>query len=201
MKNDNKILDLNQNPFELFNKWFSIAIEKELNDPNAMNLSTVDENLQPSSRMVLMKSFDKKGFVFNTNLKSKKGRNISNNSLVSLNFYWKSLHKQVRIEGRAIKISKEEANKLFSERPEGSKIGAWASNQSDDLTERKELEVKVNQFKEKFKNKKIPRPPYWSGYRVIPNFFEFWQDMPFSLHDRLEFKKVKNIWKTKKRYP
>ncbi len=201
MKNDNKILVLNQNPFELFRKWFSMAVKKELNDPNAMNLSTVDAKFQPSSRMVLMKSFDKKGFVFNTNFNSKKGKNISNNNLVSLNFHWKSLRKQVRIEGKAIKISKGEADNLFFERPKESKIGAWASKQSEVLIKRTELEERVVKFEKKFRNKKILRPPNWSGYRVIPNLFEFWQDMPFRLHDRLEFKKVKSIWKIRKLYP
>ena len=201
MKKNRKILKLDQDPFELFKKWFLIATKNEINDPNAMNLSTVGRNLQPTSRIVLMKLFDKQGFVFNTNMKSNKSKDIEHNSLVSLNFYWKSLNKQVRIEGKAIKLNKEEADRLFSSRPLGSKIGAWASKQSEKLKDRKELEIRVKKFQKKFKNIEILRPPYWSGYKVTPHLFEFWQNMPFRLHDRLVFKKINNCWKSKKLYP
>ena len=201
MENNNNILNLNRDPFDLFNKWFSLAKKKEINDPNAMNLSTVSDNLQPTSRLVLLKSFNKKGFVFNTNLNSKKANDISNNSQVSLNFYWKSLRKQVRIDGKAIKLNKAESDVYFKSRPKDSKIGAWASNQSSNLKNREELITKVKIYEKKFKNKKIPRPSYWSGYRVVPHLFEFWQDMPFRLHDRLEFNKIGNLWKAKKLYP
>ena len=201
MKNINKTLTLDRDPLDLFSEWYFQAKNKEVNDPNAMNLSTVDKDLKPSSRIVLMKSFDEKGFVFNTNLNSKKSKKISKNSFVCLNFYWKSLRKQVRIEGKTKLIEDEEADMLFSKRPEGSKISAWASNQSSHLKNREELNKKVINLEKKYQNNKIPRPPYWSGYRIIPNLFEFWQDMPFRLHDRVEYKKVKGIWKARRLYP
>ena len=201
MEKYKKILDLNQDPFDLFDEWFSLAKKNEINDPNAMDLSTVGKNLQPTSRVVLMKSFNKKGFVFNTNLNSKKADDISNNSLVSLNFYWKSLRKQVRIEGTTIKLNKTNSDFYFASRPRGSKIAAWASNQSRDLIDREELIKKVKKYELKFKNKKIPRPSYWSGYLVVPHLFEFWQNMTFRLHDRLQFRKIRKKWKSKKLYP
>ena len=201
MKNNIKILDLEHDPYDLFKEWFELAKKNEINDPNAMNLSTVNQNFQPSSRMVLMKFFDREGFVFNTNMNSKKSKEIIHSSKVCLNFYWKSIRKQVRIEGFAEEINKEEADNLFNKRPEGSKIGAWASDQSNDLLNRADLEKKVKEYQEKFKNILIPRPAYWSGFRVSPDLFEFWQDMPSRLHDRLEFKKYQNIWKVKKLYP
>lgn len=201
MKNNNNNLNQVKDPLEIFNEWFLLAKEKEINDPNAMSLATVEKDLKPSIRMVLMKSFDKNGFVFNTNLNSKKGKTISNNSFVSLNFHWKSLLKQVRIEGFAEKITKEEADLLFDARPENSKIGAWASDQSNILKDRSELELRIQKYKEKYKGKKIPRPDYWSGYRVLPNLYEFWQDMPFRLHDRIQYKKINGLWKVNKLYP
>jgi len=201
MKNNIKFLNLEDDPYDLFNEWYELAKKNEINDPNAMNLSTVNQNFQPSSRMVLMKFFNKKGFVFNTNMNSKKAKEIINSSKVCLNFYWKSIRKQVRIEGSAEQINKEEADNLFNIRPEESKIGAWASDQSSDLLNRADLEIKVKKYQEKFKDTLIPRPTYWSGFVVVPDLLEFWQDMPFRLHDRLEFKKDKNIWKVKKLYP
>tara|TARA_Y100000590_G_scaffold276031_1_gene309925 strand:- start:4374 stop:4979 length:606 start_codon:yes stop_codon:yes gene_type:complete len=201
MKNNTNILTLDRDPFELFNEWYSEAKEKEINDPNATTLSTVGKNLKPSSRMVLMKSFNEKGFIFNTNLNSKKSKEIINNSFVCLNFYWKSLRKQIRVEGPAKILDKTDADILFAERPRGSKIAAWASNQSSTLTSRKELDTNVKKFEKKFKNLLVPRPSYWSGYIVKPTIFEFWQDMPFRLHDRIEYKKNKNTWKVKRLYP
>ena len=201
MKNITNNLNQEKDPLEIFNRWFLLAKEKEINDPNAMSLATVEKDLKPSIRMVLMKSFDKNGFVFNTNINSKKGKAISNNSFVSLNFHWKSLLKQIRIEGCAEKISEEEADQLFSVRPKNSKIGAWASDQSNILSDRSKLELKIQKYKEKYKGKKIPRPAYWSGYRVLPNLYEFWQDMPFRLHDRIQYKKVNGLWQVNKLYP
>jgi len=201
MKNNTKILNLDQDPLKLFNKWFSLAKKKEINDPNAMTLSTVNTNMQPTSRLVLMKSFSNKGFVFNTNLESKKATEIFDNSLVCLNFYWKSIRKQVRIEGKAILLNKKESDIYFNKRPSGSKIGAWASKQSSELKDRSELLTRVKEYEKIYKNKKIPRPSYWSGFRIDPHLFEFWQDMPYRLHDRLLFRKIKGKWKTKKLYP
>ena len=200
--NENKDL-INQsiNPFNLFEKWFADAEKKEINDPNAMNLSTISQDSKPSSRMVLLKNFDNEGFVFYTNINSKKGKSIAHNPNVSLNFHWKSLLRQVRIEGEASQVSNEEADKYYNTRSKESRLGAWASNQSSELKERKNLEQKIEIYRNKFNNNIIKRPPYWTGFRVKPNLIEFWQDMPFRLHDRLEFIKLKNKWISRKLYP
>ena len=195
------ILDTSNDPFALFRIWFDEASKKEINDSNAMNLCTISKDLKPSSRMVLLKSFNSEGFVFYTNTNSKKGQSIINNPNVALNFHWKSLLKQIRIEGEAIQVSDKEADIYFNSRAEESKIGAWASNQSSKLNNRKELEDKIKYFKDKFLNNTIPRPQYWTGFKVIPNLFEFWKDMPFRLHDRLEYIKIEKKWIVKKLYP
>ena len=148
-----------------------------------MNLSTISETLMPSSRIVLLKSFDQNGFVFYTNVKSKKGNSIKFNSQVSLNFHWKSLLRQIRIEGIAKLVTNKEADEYFHSRLNESKIGAWASEQSSELKTREELENKFKNYTEKFKEKIIPRPLYWTGFRVEPLLIEFWQDMPLRLHD------------------
>jgi pyridoxamine 5'-phosphate oxidase len=188
-------------PFSLFKEWLDQAENKELNDPNAMNLSTVSKELKPSSRMVLLKYFDNQGFVFYTNVYSKKGISMLDNPNVALNFHWKSLLKQVRIEGKILKVTDKEADDYFDSRHEESRIGAWASKQSSELKNRKILEENIFYYKEKFKNKKITRPPYWTGYRVEPDLIEFWQDMSFRLHDRLEYRKINKKWISKKLFP
>ena len=201
MNHINQLINIKENPFILFDKWFEEAKVKEINDPNAMNLATVNKNLHPSSRIVLLKSHGNSGFVFYTNLKSRKGISISNNANVSLNFHWKSLLRQVRIEGVANLVSNNEADEYFDTRLENSRIGAWASHQSSVLSDRKELEYKIKNFKDRFEGHKIPRPSYWSGYRVKPNLIEFWQQMPFRLHDRVEFVVSKKEWIGKRLYP
>ena len=203
MKNNNKLVSLEEDPFDLFAKWFSLAKKNEINDPNAMCLSTANKKLQISSRMVLLKSFNRNGFIFNTNINSRKGEVIKSNSSVAINFHWKSLRKQVHIEGYAKLLNTKDADRLFHSRPKMSKIGAWASNQSSNLKYgREELLESVDQFKKQFKNKAIPRPKHWSGYRIIPQMFEFWQDMPYRLHHRVIFlKSGKNRWIAKNLYP
>ena len=201
MTEKKNLINSNEDPIILFGKWFEEAKKKEVNDSNAMNLSTVSENSKPSSRIVLLKYFDKKGFVFYTNIKSQKGNSIISNPNVALNFYWKSLFRQIRIEGIAAQVSNKETNTYFNSRPEGSKIGAWASQQSSELRNRDELEDKVEEYTLKYKDKVIPRPPYWVGFRVEPLLIEFWQEMPFRLHDRVEFKKNKEGWIARKLYP
>ena len=195
------LLNRTSNPFVLFKEWFDEASKNEINDPNAMNLSTISKDLKPSSRMVLLKNFDNEGFVFYTNVNSKKGSSILNNPNVALNFHWKSLLKQIRIEGVINRVNDNEADTYFNSRHQESRIGAWGSKQSSELFDRKNLEENINFYKLKFKNKKITRPPYWTGFRVLPNLIEFWQDMPFRLHDRLEFKKIDNKWVSKKLFP
>jgi len=196
-----QLININENPFILFEKWLAEAKQKEINDFNAMNLATVGNDLSPSSRMVLLKSYDPSGFVFYTNLNSRKGNMIKENAKVVLNFYWKSLFKQVRIEGVAKLVSEQEADEYYNSRPELNRIGAWASDQSSELQNREELENKVNEYQKKFKGKKISRPLFWSGYRVNPNIIEFWQKMSFRLHDRVEFIKSEKGWTRRRLYP
>ena len=188
-------------PFDLFKQWFEEASDKEINDPNAMNLSTVSKDLKPSSRMVLLKNFNNQGFVFYSNINSKKGLSMHNNPNVALNFHWKTLLRQIRIEGSINQISSFEADKYFQSRDEESKIGAWASSQSNELSKRITLEENILYYKKKFNNKIVSRPPYWTGFNVKPNLIEFWQDMPFRLHDRLEYRREDDQWKHRRLYP
>lgn len=189
-----------KDPFELFKKWYDLACVTEINDPNAMTLSTVYNN-QPSSRVVLLKSYDKNGFVFYTNSNSKKGTSIEINNNVALNFHWKTQNRQIRIEGNANIVSDSVADSYFKSRPRGSQIGAWSSNQSADLSSREELLDSIEKFEKKFKDKDIPRPTHWNGYLVIPRLIEFWQEMPYRVHDRIIYTNTDNIWATKKLYP
>ena len=189
-----------KDPFVLFKKWYDLACKTEINDPNAMTLSTIS-NKQPSSRVVLLKSYDEIGLVFYTNSNSKKGKSIKENNNVALNFHWKTQNRQIRIEGIANIVSKEVADSYFKTRPRNSQIGAWSSNQSDDLSSRDELIKSIKDFEMKYKDKDIPRPSHWNGYLVMPNLIEFWQEMPFRFHDRVLYLKSDNSWKIKKLYP
>ena len=189
-----------KDPFVLFKKWYDLACKTEINDPNAMTLSTISNN-QPSSRVVLLKSYDDIGLVFYTNSNSKKGKSIKENNNVALNFHWKTQNRQIRIEGIANIVSKEVADSYFKTRPRNSQIGAWSSNQSDDLSSRDELVKNIKDFEMKYKDKDIPRPSHWNGYLVMPNLIEFWQEMPFRFHDRVLYLKSDNSWKIKKLYP
>jgi len=195
------LIQPNKDPFLLFEEWFEEASQKEQNDPNAMNLSTISKDLKPSSRIVLLKSFDQDGFVFYTNLQSKKGISLLSNSNASLTFHWKSLLKQIRIEGRAYQVTSKEADDYFNGRPMESRISAWASNQSSELSDRQELIDRFSLYKKKFQQNSIQRPPHWMGFRVEPNLIEFWKDMPFRLHDRIEYKKIDNKWISRRLYP
>lgn len=188
-------------PFDLFAKWFAEAKEKEINDPNAMAVASVDARGRPSIRMVLLKDFDAGGFVFFTNYESRKGTEILGNPQTALLFHWKSLRRQVRIEGPVEKVSDTEADDYFHSRPRQSQIGAWASQQSRPLESRFALEKAVAKYAAKYPVGTIPRPPYWSGFRIRPDYFEFWEDRPFRLHDRLIFKPAGNGWATEKLYP
>lgn len=188
-------------PFDLFARWFGEAKEKEINDPNAMAVASVDAKGRPSIRMVLLKDFDASGFVFYTNYESRKGTEILGNPQTALLFHWKSLRRQVRIEGPVEKVSDAEADEYFHSRPRQSQIGAWASQQSRPLESRFALEKAVAKYAAKYPVGTIPRPPYWSGFRIRPDYFEFWEDRPFRLHDRLIFKPAGNGWATEKLYP
>ena len=201
MFENRNLIQPKKDPFLLFEEWFEEAKLKEQNDPNAMNLSTISKDLKPSSRIVLLKSFDQDGFVFYTNLQSKKGISLLSNSNASLTFHWKSLLKQIRIEGRAHQVTNKEADDYFNSRPMESRIGAWASNQSSELSDRQELIDKISLYKKKFQQNSISRPPHWTGFRVEPNLIEFWKHMSFRLHDRIEYKKFDNKWITRRLYP
>ena len=201
MNKKNNLINLKSDPIVLFSQWFEEAKITEINDANAMNLATISKDLSISSRMVLLKSFDEKGFVFFSNAESKKGVSIKENPKVALNFHWKSLLKQVRIEGKVEKIKETEADQYYNSRPKGSRIGAWASEQSRLLDKRSDLENRVKKYEKKFSDTNIPRPPYWNGFRVKPILIEFWQDMPFRLHDRVEFIKRKKYWVSRNLYP
>ena len=201
MSEEQNLINFNKKPLDLFNEWFEEAKKSEINDPNAMNLATISNEGKPSSRIVLLKSYDENGFVFYTNSNSKKGKAIFSNTNVALNFHWKSLNKQIRIEGTVTIISDTEANDYYNSRPHESRIGAWASLQSEELNNRNILIKRVEDYKKKFKNKNVPRPSHWNGYIVKPNLIEFWQEMPFRLHDRIEFIKDKENWVSRKLYP
>lgn len=194
------LIDFTLNPFELFANWYDLAIETEINDPNAMTLSTISNN-KPSSRVVLLKSHDEKGFVFYTNSNSKKGKSISENNNIALNFHWKTQNRQIRIEGQAKIVSSEIADSYFNSRPRGSQIGAWSSNQSAELNARSELIENIKKFEKKYEDQDIPRPSHWNGYLVKPQLIEFWQEMPFRIHDRVVYTLFNNKWEIKKLYP
>ena len=194
------LIDFTLNPFELFANWYDLAIETEINDPNAMTLSTISNN-RPSSRVVLLKSHDETGFVFYTNSNSKKGKSISENNNIALNFHWKTQNRQIRIEGQAKIVSSEIADSYFNSRPRGSQIGAWSSNQSAELNARSELIDNIKKFEKKYEDQEIPRPSHWNGYLVKPQLIEFWQEMPFRIHDRVVYTLFNNKWEIKKLYP
>jgi len=191
----------NSEPFELFQNWFADASDKEPNDPNAMALATVGANGQPSVRMVLLKDADPKGFVFYTNYESRKGRQLLETRKAAIVLHWKSLGRQVRAEGAIESVSDAEADAYFHSRAKASQIGAWASQQSRPLESRFELEKRVASFTAKYAIGTVPRPPYWSGFRLLPTYIEFWENKPFRLHDRLVYQRAGEGWTTEKLYP
>ncbi len=188
-------------PFVLFADWMAAAERREINDANAMALATADAQGRPSVRMVLLKSWDPRGFVFYTNLESRKGVELAANPFGALCLHWKSLKRQIRAEGAVAPVTDEEADAYFSSRPRSSRIGAWASRQSRPLTGRFELERRVAELTARFGIGAIPRPPYWSGFRLVPERIEFWEDRPFRLHDRFAYVKDGEIWRRDTLYP
>jgi pyridoxamine 5'-phosphate oxidase len=190
-------------PFRRFEAWYAEAARSEPNDPNAMALATAGADGMPSVRMVLLKGHDERGFVFYTNYESRKGRQILGSKKAALLFHWKSLRRQVRVEGEVESVGDAEADEYFRSRPKASQIGAWASQQSRPLKGRFELEGRVAQFTAKYAIGQVPRPAYWSGFRIRPVLIEFWEDRPFRLHDRTVYHRndAGDGWTTEKLYP
>lgn len=202
---DDEVLDLfsRQDPLALFGDWLALANDREVNDANAMTLATVDTTGLPDARMVLLKDFDEAGFVFYTNLASAKAKQLVDNPQAALVFHWKSIRRQVRIRGSVQAVSRQEADQYFASRPRDSKIGAYASKQSEPLESRFALEKRIAAKVARFGIGKIARPDHWSGFRIVPEQFEFWRDRPFRLHDRLQFarKQGSSAWKIQRLYP
>ncbi len=183
------------NPLDLFKEWYAEAKKTEINDPNALSLATVDENGAPSVRMVLLKDFSIKGFVFYTNLNSKKSEDIKKNPQVSICFHWKSILRQIRISGKVTNVSATEADKYYSSRGYDSRIGAWASDQSKVLKDRQDLYNSIREYEKKYPDKNnVPRPSHWSGWCLNPYSIEFWLDGKSRIHERLKYIKNNNNW-------
>ncbi len=188
-------------PLEIFGTWYAEAGTSEPNDPSAMTLATVGPDGTPSARMVLLKDYDAAGFVFYTNYESRKGSHLLAHPKAALLFHWKSLRRQVRLEGPVTQTTAAEADAYFASRARGSQIGAWASEQSRPLESRFALEKRVAEYGAKNLVGTVPRPPHWSGFRVAPRTIEFWRDRPFRLHERLVFERAGEGWTTRRLYP
>ena len=194
--------DIESNPFTQFAKWWDDAVKSEIDEVNAMTLATADANAMPSARIVLLKEFSEKGFVFFTNYNSHKGGELEKNPNACLVFFWKELERQVRIVGTVKKVSATESDEYFSSRPEGSRIGAWASSQSSVIVSREVIEKNSIAYQQEFTNGNIPRPPHWGGYIVMPRVIEFWQGRPNRLHDRIQYTLEENgVWKIERLAP
>jgi pyridoxamine 5'-phosphate oxidase len=189
------------NPFTQFAAWFAEAQAHEPRDANAMTLATATPDGIPSARIVLLKEHGARGFVFYTNRRSRKGQELAANPRAALLFHWKSLGRQVRIEGAVEDVSDAEADAYFASRPRLSRLGAWASDQSRPLADRAELEHRLAALEAQYPGEPIPRPPHWSGYRLVPTRFEFWQEAPFRLHDRTVYAREGEGWTVGKLYP
>ena len=195
-------LDKRIDPIELFQKWFKEAQDKEIRDPNAMQIATVSKNGFPSVRTVLLKDIINRNFVFYTNYESRKSKEIFETGKVAICFYWKSINRQVRVVGEIDKIPEKVSDQYFESRSLGSRIGAWASIQSQPLKNRETLLKRVEEFKNKF-DENVPRPKHWGGFKIVPNEFEFWQDGDFRLHDRFILKPLDHstLWECQRYYP
>jgi len=187
--------DVKADPFAQFAQWWDEAVASEIDEVNAMTLSTVTFEGRPSSRIVLLKGFDEKGFVFFTNYESDKGQQLSAHPFASLVFFWKELERQVRVEGSVVKVSEQESDDYFHSRPQGSQLGAIASPQSRIIEGRSIIEKNLENLQEQYQGAVIPRPSHWGGYRVLPETIEFWQGRSSRLHDRIKYIKEANVWR------
>ncbi|MEA5553929.1 pyridoxamine 5'-phosphate oxidase [Anabaena cylindrica UHCC 0172] len=207
LRKDYTLQDLNKhqidpNPFIQFKTWFDQATTAQLPEPNAMTLATCTPDGKPSARMVLLKDFDEQGFVLFTNYNSHKGQELTANPHAALVFWWAELERQVRIVGTVEKISQEQSDGYFEMRPAKSRLGAWASNQSEVIAGREVLEQQLQEFQRKYENQEVPRPPHWGGFRVIPQEIEFWQGRSSRLHDRLLYTRLDHgSWKIERLSP
>jgi pyridoxamine 5'-phosphate oxidase len=190
------------NPIDLFKNWFKKAEETEINDPNAVALGTTDQKNQPSVRMVLLKGLSNEGFVFYTNFNSKKGSDIKSTQQASMCFHWKSLRRQIRVTGKVQQVTEKEANEYYNSRPYKNRISAWASNQSEKLESRDTFLKKIEEFEKKYPDQNnVPRPPHWSGWRILPNEIEFWLDGEGRIHERLNYTNNNGKWIKEILYP
>jgi pyridoxamine 5'-phosphate oxidase len=207
LRKDYTLQDLNENdvdpnPVVQFQAWFTQALAAQLPEPNAMTLASCTPDGQVSARMVLLKDYDDRGFTFFTNYNSRKGQELVTNPHAALVFWWAELERQVRITGTVEKVSTEESDRYFDMRPANSRVGAWASNQSEVIAGREVLEQQLQAFQNKYENQEVPRPPHWGGFRVIPKEIEFWQGRPSRLHDRLLYTRLDNgDWKIERLSP
>ncbi|MFT3682550.1 MAG: pyridoxamine 5'-phosphate oxidase [Ferruginibacter sp.] len=192
---------IEKDPLGQFGKWWAEAVKSNIDEINAFTLATVNAAGKPSARIVLLKGYDERGFVFFTNYNSDKGKEIAANPNAAIVFFWKELERQVRIEGIIEKVEAAESDDYFNSRPEGSRIGAWASPQSTVIPGRQVLEDNVKRYEEQFKEKEIARPPHWGGYRLQPALIEFWQGRSSRLHDRLQYTREENSWKIERLAP
>ena len=193
--------DADPDPIEQFRKWFDEALAADLHEPNAMTLASATPDGKPSARIVLLKGFDARGFVFYTNYEGRKGRELAENPRAALVFYWGELERQVRVEGRVWRVLEEESDAYYASRPRGSRLGAWASAQSRSVERRELVEERLRELEREYAGREVPRPPFWGGYRVEPEEIEFWQGRENCLHDRLVYRRSGDGWRIERLQP
>jgi pyridoxamine 5'-phosphate oxidase len=194
-------IDLHENPFNQFAIWYNETLQSEIEEPNAMVLSTVDQNNRPSSRIVLLKDCTRRGFTFFTNYNSKKSIQLTENPYASLLFPWHQIEWQVRVEGKVERLENAESDAYYNSRPEGSRLAAWASSQSSEIDSREPLETRYEELTGKYKDQQIPRPEHWGGFVLLPDLFEFWQGRENRLHDRFEYILKNDAWEIRRLAP